>query len=318
MDQTKKRITIIVPAYNEEQALDKFYDALIPVIKGLDKYDWLVRFIDDGSKDNTWGEIEALSKKDPSVSGIQLSRNFGKEIALTAGAESACDTDAIIFIDADLQHPPEVIPALIENWESGYYIVSTRRKSIEYGWLRVIGAKMFYAFLNRYSHTNITPYGTDFRLLDKKVLRILCTFQERTRFFRGLIDWVGFKRTVVFFDAPSRSDGKSSFEIKDLFRLAINSITTFSLIPLRFAGYLGIAILTLSALTFLYMTVNSLLGLNIFTPIAYFTVLNTFLFGVVLSALGMMALYIGHIHTEVVQRPLYIIQEALRIDAEDE
>ena len=164
--------------------------------------------------------------------------------------------------------------------------------------------------LNHFSKLNIQEKATDFRLLDKQVLNALKTFPERNRFFRGIVDWVGFKKTSITFDSPNRTEGKSAFSFQSLSSLAINSFTSFSLMPLRFTGYLGLAVTTITSLLFLYMIITHLiLGLAIFTKLAYFVVFNTLLFGIVLAALGLIALYIGNIHTEVTGRPLYIVQD---------
>ncbi len=301
---------IIVPAHNEANNLRKFYSAVNEEVRALKNYTWEFIFVDDGSRDNTWRIIEEMSREEFSIKGICLSRNFGKEIALTAGVESIDDPDAVILMDADLQHPPAVIPELIRQWELGFQIVTTQRKSIRYSMWREMGSSLFYFMLNRFSKLDIQSKATDFRLLDKQVLKILQTFPERNRFFRGIIDWMGFKKTSVSFDSPDRRSGSSAFAFKDLFSLAINSFTSFSLMPLRFTGYMGLAVTTITTLLLFYMIVGHLiLKVTLFTPLAYFAVFNTMLFGIVLAALGMIALYIGNIHTEVVGRPLYIVQE---------
>ena len=314
-DKVTERICLVVPAFNEAGNLRRFYQEVSKTIDTLDRYDWEIQFVDDGSEDNTWFEIEHLVKEDTRVRGIRLSRNFGKEVALTAGAEAVNNVNAVIFLDADLQHPPSLIKEMIALWEDGYQIVATKRESIRYSLFRELGSQAFYWFLNRFSELNMVPKATDFRLLDKTVLEVLLTFEERTRFFRGLIDWMGFKKTIITFSAPDRHDGKSAFRFRDLFNLAINSMTSFSLLPLRFAGYLGMFVLFFGTLLLMYMvTAQFLFEQQVFTPLAYFVVFNTLLFGVVLAALGMIALYIGHIHTEVVRRPLYIVQERIGVE----
>jgi dolichol-phosphate mannosyltransferase len=232
-------------------------------------------------------------------------------MALTAGIiEWTKFSDAVIFMDADLQHPPSVIPKLIQQWELGFQIVTAQRKSIRYSIWREMGSNFFFFMLNRFSKLNIQHKATDFRLLDRKVLEVLQTFPERNRFFRGIIDWMGFEKASITFDSPDRITGKSTFSFNNLFNLAVNSFTSFSLMPLRITGYLGLAVTTASSLLFLYMIITHLvLGLTLFSKLAYFVVFNTLLFGIVLAALGLIALYIGNIHTEVSGRPLYIVQE---------
>lgn len=312
----KPIIALVVPAYNESGNLKAFFEAVNSTLENLDSYFWEFVFVDDGSSDNTWERIEELARFDSRVKGVSLSRNFGKEIALTAGMEVLGDVDAVIFIDADLQHPPQVIEELVAQWEEGYQIVATKRETIQYSMTRKMGARLFYYMLNRFSDLNVQPKGTDFRLLDRGVLKVLKTFEERTRFFRGLIDWMGFKKTFVTFSAPDRKNGKSTFSLSDLANLAINSFTTFSLLPLRVTGWLGITVVSISLATLFYMITTQFVFQAVYTPLAYFVVFNTLLFGVVLAALGLIALYIGHIHTEVIRRPLYIVQD--RIGFEDE
>jgi dolichol-phosphate mannosyltransferase len=311
MNKDKRRITFIVPAYNEENNIRRFHEETNKVTLGLNNYTCDFIFIDDGSYDSTWRAIKEISDLDSTVKGLRLSRNFGKEMALTAGIiEWTKSSDAVIFMDADLQHPPSIIPKLIQQWELGFQIVTTQRKSIRYSIWREMGSDLFFFMLNRFSKLNIQHKATDFRLLDRKVLEVLQTFPERNRFFRGIIDWMGFKKTSITFDSPDRITGKSTFSFNNLFNLAINSFTTFSLMPLRITGYLGLAVTTASSLLFVYMVITHLvLGITLFNKLAYFVVFNTLLFGIVLASLGLIALYIGNIHTEVSGRPLYIVQE---------
>ena len=252
-----------------------------------------------------------MSNSHKSVRGVRLSRNFGKELALTAGVlESTEELDAVILMDADLQHPPSTIPHLVQQWESGHQIVTTQRKSIRYSMWREIGSNFFYFMLNNFSKLNIQQKATDFRLLDQQVVKVIKDFPERNRFFRGIIDWVGFKKTSITFDSPDRTGGKSTFSFNGLFNLAVNSFTSFSLMPLKVTGYLGVAVTTISGVLFFYMVISHLvLGLTLFSKLAYFVVFNTLLFGIVLVALGLIAWYIGNIHTEVSGRPLYIVQD---------
>ena len=311
MEKKKHQITLIIPAHNEEDNLRPFYVETHKIIQDLNNYTWEFIFIDDGSNDSTWRVINDIASLNAKVKGIRLSRNFGKEMALTAGIlESAKDATAVIFMDADLQHPPSAIPKLIQQWELGFQIVTAQRKSIRYSIWREMGSSLFYFMLNRFSKLNIQHKATDFRLLDRQVLEVLQTFPERNRFFRGIVDWMGFKKTSITFDSPDRADGRSTFSFRDLFNLAVNSFTSFSLVPLRITGYLGLAVTTITSLLFSYMIITHLvLGWTLFTKLAYFVVFNTLLFGIVLAALGMIALYIGNIHTEVSGRPLYIVQD---------
>ncbi|PIQ96161.1 MAG: glycosyl transferase [Nitrospinae bacterium CG11_big_fil_rev_8_21_14_0_20_56_8] len=315
MRNGKKQIGIIVPAYNESQNIQEFCRAVLAVIEDLSRFDWKIIFVDDGSQDNTWEVVCDQTRFDPRLSGIRLSRNFGKEVALTAGAMAIQEADALIFIDADLQHPPELIPKLLAEWEKGFQVVITKRLAIRYSLVRKIGSALFHFLINRFSEVKLEPGTTDFRLLDRKVLNVLRTFRERTRFFRGLIDWMGFRRSCVTFSAPDRTGGNSSFNLRRLVSMAIHSFTSFSLLPLQLTGILGILTLAFTSLLLSYMVMaHYILGYTMFTALAYFVVFNTLLFGVVLAGLGLVAHYIGQIHVEVIDRPLYIIQDQIGIE----
>lgn len=308
-ESTRKNLAVVVPVFNEAQGLDALYARLRDVLESL-PYGWQIIMVDDGSPDNSWEKIQEIAARDERVKGLMLSRNFGKEMALTAGVELCPDVDAVICIDADLQHPPELIPTLTAKWEEGYEMVATVREAVaDYSPLKKLGSRAFYWVMTRFSDLDIPPSSTDFRLLDKKVVRTLLKFTERTRMFRGLIDWMGFRKTYIPFVAPARDTGQVGYSFKKLFNLAVNSFTSFSLLPLRFTGYLGLTIIGVSLLCLFFMMVGNLIWGANYTPMAFFTVFNTFLIGIVLCGLGMVSLYIGHIHTEVVQRPLYIIRE---------
>jgi len=311
----KQKISIVIPVYNEEASLEQFFSALRKVTGKLSAYRWEYIFVDDGSTDNSLAILEGYAKSDPDVKVLSFSRNFGKEIALTAGLESVND-NAIIFIDSDLQHPPELIPKLVQEWEKGTEIVvgirnSTKKNPI----VRRLGARLYYFLVNVSSDANIVRNSTDFRLIDKKVVKVLKHFRERGRLLRGLVDWVGFKKVYVEFDASERIYGNPGYNYIKLIRLAVISIASFSLLPLRITGYLGIFIVGLSGLLLIFMFFNQfILHWTAFTPLAVLTVINTFFIGIVLCALGLLALYIGNIHTEVINRPLYIIRERINFD----
>jgi len=308
-ESTPKNLAVVVPVFNEAQGLDALYARLKDVLESL-PYGWQIIMVDDGSPDDSWQKIQEIAERDERVKGLMLSRNFGKEMALTAGVELCPDVDAVICIDADLQHPPELIPTLTAKWEEGYEMVATVREAVaDYSPMKKLGSRAFYWVMTRFSDLDIPPSSTDFRLLDKKVVRTLLKFTERTRMFRGLIDWMGFRKTYIPFVAPARDTGQVGYSFKKLFNLAVNSFTSFSLLPLRFTGYLGLTIIGVSLLCLFFMMVGNLIWGANYTPMAFFTVFNTFLIGIVLCGLGMVSLYIGHIHTEVVQRPLYIIRE---------
>lgn len=188
-------MALVVPVYNEGRGLRALVEKVEAVMSAL-TYDWELLLVDDGSADDSWNVIQGLSEKNPRVKGLMLSRNFGKELALTAGVEAAEDVDAVICLDADLQHPPDLIPEMIEKWEQGYEIVATIRETVaDYSMVKKAGSKAFYWFMRKFSDLDIPPNSTDFRLLDRKVVDTLRRFTEGSRMFRGLIDWMGFKKT---------------------------------------------------------------------------------------------------------------------------
>ena len=309
----KQKISIIVPVYNEAKSIPKIYERLNTVTEKLTDYQWEYLFVNDGSSDESFSELCKLAEIDHKNKVLDLSRNFGKEIALTAGVHEAEDIGAVICIDADLQHPPELIPELIKKWNEGFEIVATIRTSIEkQPLLKRIGSKTFYWLMSKISGVKMESQTTDFRLYDKKVIDAFLKVTERERMFRGIMDWMGFKKVYVEFEAVARQDGEAGYSYSKLWLLAVNSITSFSLWPLKLTGYLGILITLLSGLLLSWMLINYFIlsGSN-FSPLAIVTVANTFLVGLVLMSIGLVALYVGNIHTEVINRPLYIVRERL-------
>ena len=313
-----KKITILIPTYNERENIPSLYTAVKKEIQiHKEKYTFDYLFVDDGSTDDTVDILEVLTKKDKKVKLVELSRNFGKEIALTAGIHHV-KSDALIIMDADLQHPPEVISSLILKWEAGADIVTTHRVHFKNrSLLKKLGSKLFYKTMNFIGETEMASGSTDFRLLDKIVVDALRGFTERNRLVRGLTDWMGFKKSVVEFSAPDRTAGKPGYTVTKLIDLAINSLTSYSLLPLKLAGYLGVIISSVFGLLFAWMLVDKyILDNNTYSSLSYVIVANSFFVGIVLMALGMTSLYIGYIHTEVTNRPLFIIRK--KVNVEDE
>lgn len=308
-----KKISIVIPVYNEAENIFNLHSRLENVIASLPQFEWEYIFVNDGSSDRSLETLKNLASKDHKVKALDFSRNFGKEIALTAGAHEAQDSDALICIDADLQHPPELIPTLVAKWEDGAEVVVTIRTEIEkQSLLRRVGSHLYYWLMRKMSGVDIKAKTTDFRIYDKKVVQAFIKTTERERMFRGIMDWMGFRRAYVEFKADARAEGQAAYSYAKLCRLAVNSLTAFSLWPLRVAGYLGVLISTISGGLFIWMLANYLvLKVWIYTPLAMVVVINTFLIGIVLIALGLVALYVGIIHTEVINRPLYIVRERL-------
>lgn len=308
-------ISIVIPVFCEEKNIQRLYEQLERVTKVMQGYTWEYIFVNDGSPDGSFTELQKLAALDKKVKISNLSRNFGKEIALSAGVDAASGC-AVITMDADLQHPPELIPDMIKKWEEGIDIVATLRKATEkQSFLRKVSSWLFYWIMRKISTVEMASQSTDFRLIDKKVVDIFKTISEKSRIYRGIIDWMGFKKEYLEFDANARMEGNPGYSYKKLFTLAINSITSYSLFPLKIAGFLGIIITLFCGILLLIMfPTRFLFKSEYFSPLSVVVVSNTFLIGIVLICLGLIALYIGNIHNEVVNRPLYIVRDRLNLD----
>jgi dolichol-phosphate mannosyltransferase len=305
-------LSIIIPAHNEVESIPLLYATLNSALATL-PYRFEFIFVDDGSRDNTAELIKSLAAKDSRIRLLEFARNFGKEAAISAGLH-ASRGDAAIMMDADLQHPPEIIPKFIAKWEAGSeVVVGVRKTDGKDNWIKAQGSKWFYRIMQWISHTHITPHATDYRLLDRCVIEEFNRLTEHNRMNRGLIDWLGFRREYVKFEAATRKHGQASYTMGKLIGLAISSFTSYSMMPLRLAGYLGIFILTLSAPVGMFVFFEQYiygdpLQLNV-TGSASLGLVVLFLVGLVLVCLGLVALYIAHIHDEVIARPLYVVRK---------
>ncbi len=309
-----KLVSIIIPAYNEELNIDPIHAALTPIFASLsDRYDFEIIFVNDGSRDKTLDALEQLAARDRRVRYLDFSRNFGKEIATTAGINH-CTGDACILIDADLQHPVELIPEFIRRWEAGAdVVVGIRNQSKSDSIVKKVGSAIFYKIINTIAAVKIVPNATDFRLLDRIVIDEFNRFSETNRMTRALIDWLGFRRDYIRFNAKERLHGEASYSFIKLFALAINSFISLSLVPLKIAGYLGLLITGVSGISGLYI----LLGKYVFrTPFAStfsdaenLAILILFLVGILLISIGLLALYVANIQEESIRRPLYVIRK---------
>ncbi len=304
----KQTLAIVVPAYNEADGLAQFHARLAAVLDGLD-LDSEVIYVDDGSRDDSWSVMQALAGADPRVRALRLSRNFGKELALTAGLD-ASDADAVMVIDADLQDPPELIPQFIARWRAGDDVVfGTRIARDGETWLKRLTAAAFYRVMGRLSATPIPADAGDFRLLSRRAVDALRGLRERHRFMKGLFAWVGFRQSELPFHREVRHAGRSKFNYWKLWNFALEGITSFSTVPLRIATYVG---LLTAALAFGYGVWTLLKTLIWGDPVAGYPSLMSvvlFLGGVQLVALGIIGEYLGRLFDEVKQRPLYLIQE---------
>jgi len=304
----KPTFTIIAPVYNEEPVLHELHKRISGVMDQLEE-PWELVLVDDGSRDRSAEIIAELHEKDNRIKGISFSRNFGFQEAVTAGMDHASG-DAVILTDADLQDPPEVIPEMIAKWREGYdvvYGVRTEREGET--WFKLITAKMFYRIIHRITSVNIPLDTGDFRLMDRRVVAAIGQMRERNRFLRGMVPWVGYKQTGVYFKRDPRFAGEAKYSsFRRMFRFAMNAITSFSYVPLQLATYLGFFIASLTALAIVLVVFLRLFSVNALTGQATTLVAVLFLGGVQLISLGIIGEYLGRIYDEVKARPLYLVQ----------
>ena len=313
----KKLISLVVPAYQERACISLFYNKLVDTLEGLTEYDFEIIFVDDGSTDGTWEIINTLSHETIYIKALHLSRNFGKEIAMTAGIDVAT-WDAVITLDADGQHPVEKILDFLQTREQWYDIVYNKRPNIQWStWMKRFTSTLFYSFFNKISDFKLEPGTTDYRLMDRKVVDYFLKFREKNRLYRGLVDWMWFSKQALIFDAgPRLAGGQASYSYKKLRRLAMDSITSFSLFPLKLVWYFGIVVVAISMILICVMLYDIFFqdnSLN-FNNTSFLVIFSIFLSGITLASLGMIALYIANIHEEVMERPLYIIKDKIGID----
>ena len=310
---TTKLLSIIIPLFNEEANIDPFLAELRTIAPKLnvDNIRLEILFVNDGSTDDSRAHIMRNQAEDPRIRYIEFSRNFGKEAATTAGLHEA-KGDAAILIDADLQHPIELIPDFITKWRSGSEVViGVRKHSKSEGVIRRAGSYIFYKLVNIISDTYIVPQGTDFRLIDRVVIEEFKRFTEHARMTRGLIDWLGFRRAFIYFEANEREHGVPTYRMRHLVHLALVGFITSSTMPLRLAAYLGGFITTLSGFLGVIEFLDRFImhwSLN-FTGTAILATITLFLVGIVLMSLGLLAFYIEHIFRDTQSRPVYVIRE---------
>lgn len=303
-----KKISIIIPAYNEEKSIPIIYNDLVNLWKDLRKFDYEIIFIDDGSIDNSWREITKIAKINKNVKGIGFSRNFGHQAAIEAGLKTT-KGEAVIMLDCDGQHPVELIKKMLEKWRSGVMIVNTIR--MDHGnvsLFKKLTAKLFYSIINIFSEIKIQPGTADFRLLDKSVVTIINNLSEHDKFYRGLVNWVGFKSDFIKYNVKGRKYGKSSYTFKKMLNLARVGITSFSLLPLKIIISLGLFISIASAITLAIMFYYRwFVNLSYFSPMAFLAVIIVFSNGIILTVIGIIAIYLVTIYKEVQSRPTYIV-----------
>ncbi|WP_223598678.1 glycosyltransferase family 2 protein [Chryseobacterium sp. GVT01B] len=304
-----KKISIVIPAYNEEGNVAMIHQKIKEVFDGLPNYDFEIIFVNDGSRDNTQQKLEELSNQYDEVKFIEFSRNFGHQPAVKAGMDSA-QGNAVISMDGDLQHPPEIIPEMIQKWEEGYDVVFTfRTYPKEISLFKRKTSDLFYKLLSSLSDVNLTKGGgSDFRLLDARAVDVMRNFNEDDLFLRGLTSWMGFKQIGIDFTAAERLSGKSSYNLKKMFTFAFTGITAFSVKPLYLAAYLGFLFSALSVIGYGAYVVHSFIAKTEISGWASLIMTIVFFGGLQLIILGIMGIYLGKIFKQVKDRPNYIIK----------
>ena len=304
-----KTVTLLIPAYNEEEVIGSLFDRLDGLANSIKNYKFEFLFVNDGSRDNTLEIIKSQAKKDSRVSYINLSRNFGKEIAMIAGIDHVRG-DAMVIIDADLQDPPELIPEMIKHWEEGYDDVYARRSSREgETWLKKKTSEMYYKILQSSTNIPIQIDTGDSRLLDRRCIDALKQFRESQRNTKAMFSWIGYKKKEILYNRDPRLAGTTKWNYRKLSNLAIDGITSFTTAPLRIATITGLLISAISFLYIIYLLVRPLFGVS--TGAGYSSTLAVILFmgGVQMLFLGIIGEYIGRIFNETKNRPLYFIEE---------
>lgn len=303
----KKKISIILPAYNEEESFSILEDCMRQVLEKNDGYDWEFLMINDGSIDNTLQQMIRLNIKDPEhYHYIDLSRNYGKEIAMIAGFDYV-KGDAVIIMDSDMQHPISVIPEMISWWEKGYDDVYAQRKKTKETWFKRKTSQWYYRFLQQLTRVPIQKDTGDFRLLDRSCIEALRQMRETERNTKGMYSWIGFKKKGIFYEQNERAAGKTKWSFGSLLNLALNGIMSYTIAPLRFASFFGCLVSILAFIYLLFIIVKTIIFGE---PVqGYPTIMVTILFlgGLILLSLGIIGEYLGRVYNETKKRPLYFV-----------
>lgn len=316
IDNEATILSIIAPMFNEESNIDHFFQTLMPVLHSLE-VNYEVICVNDGSTDGTLDKLLEYYQNNSQIKIINFSRNFGKEIALTAGLNYA-QGKAVIPIDSDLQHPPALIRDMVAKWREGYDIVyACRKKRVGESWVKRLAANSFYRFVNFISDTPIPNDTGDFRLFDQKVVKALNKIPERTRFMKGLYAWVGFKQIGLEFDSQPRHSGNSKWNYWKLWNFALDGITLFSTAPLKLWSYIGMIISLFSFIYGSYIILKTIILGRDFPGYASIMVVILFLGGLQLISLGVIGEYLGRVYAESKHRPLYIVNGAYGFDKEE-
>jgi dolichol-phosphate mannosyltransferase len=307
-ETTGSVLSIVIPAFDEEGNINELYGEIRKILPGLEMVSEII-FADDGSTDGTWQAVQSLNRQDNRVKGIRLSRNFGHQYALLAGLSRAAG-DAVVTMDADLQHPPRVIPELVREWRRGSKIVHTVRldpKTLPY--FKRVSSKVFYKIFSLLSGVKIHGGMADFRLLDRQVVNTILGFQEGGLFLRGIVQWVGYPSSEVTFESQSRFRGTTKYSLRRMVAFAWNSITSFSIVPVRIGIYLGLLTSVLAFGELVYAVWAKLFTDKVVPGWASAVSIVSLLFGILFILLGLIGEYIGRILVEVKHRPRFLISE---------
>ena len=308
----KKKISLVVPMYYEEKVVQECYKRLTEVLSKIEKYDYEIIFINDGSKDKTLELLEEIAKKDFNVKILSFTRNFGHQAAVTAGLKYVSG-DAIVIMDADLQDPPELIPDMLKYWEQGNQVIYGKRKSRKgESAFKLLTAKMFYKTLNALSDVEIPKDTGDFRLVDREVVDVINQLPEHNKFLRGLFSWVGFKQIPYEYERKERFAGKTKYPLKKMLKLASDGIISFSTKPLKILGGLGLISIFISFAIMIYAIISYIFKLNeLSAGWTSLMITITFFAGVQLLSIWIISEYVARIYDESKQRPQYIIEKKI-------
>ena len=304
-----KKISIIIPAYNEEESLPILYDRMKKLMEMMKEYEFEILFVNDGSKDRTIELIKEMRQKDNRVSYVDFSRNFGKEIAMIAGLDYATG-DCVIFIDADLQDPPELIPELVKYWEEGYDDVYAKRRSRKgEKWFKKFTSKMYYKVLQKVTNIEIQRDTGDFRLLDRRCVNALKKLRESQRNTKSMFSWIGYKKKEVLYDRDPRVAGNTKWNYAKLIDLAVDGITSLTTSPLRLSTFIAIPTFIVLFIYFIYVIIKSFVIHEAIQAFQAIILLILFFSGIQILLFGIMGEYMGRIFNETKSRPLYLINE---------
>lgn len=304
-----KLITVIIPFYNEESSLKSFYKSLTKTISELTNFEFEILFVNDGSSDEGIDIVRMFAQNDDRVSYVDLSRNYGKEVAMTAGFDYA-QGDAVVVIDADLQQPPFVIKEMVQYWVQGYDdVYAIRKDRLGEKRIKIWFSKIYYQVLGKMTQEKVYPNAGDFRLMDRKVIDALSSMREHARYTKGLYGWVGFKKKSIEYIAQPRENGITKWSFSKLFKLALNGITAYTTVPLRISTYIGIFTSFLGFIYLIFVLVQKLLGTGDVSGYASLMIGILLLGGIQLISLGVIGEYLARVFVESKQRPLYFIEQ---------